>query len=182
MKKWVTSDLHFGHDRIRQFCPKTRSRFVDVVDMREKMIAEWNTIVQSDDIVYILGDVAFMSGFEASKVINRLNGSKILIVGNHDKKTLKDIHFQNSFKEIHNYHEFVHNGTLIVMFHYPIFDHNQAGRGSIMLHGHRHGNPTNLPGRIMDVGMDSTGEIVSSLDEIVKKMQSVPHMYHHYQN
>jgi calcineurin-like phosphoesterase family protein len=92
---------------------------------------------------------------------------------------LNDPVFRSCFEEIHKYLEITYNGTRIVMFHYPIFDHNGAGRGSIMLHGHRHGNPHNIPGRIMDVGMDATGKIVCLLDDIVKDMQNVQHMYHH---
>jgi calcineurin-like phosphoesterase family protein len=108
-----------------------------------------------------------------------LNGTKILIEGNHDRKLLNDPAFRAEFKEVHPYLRYNHDGQLVIMFHYPIYDHDQAGRGSIMLHGHRHGNPHNIPGRIMDVGFDATGKVVSSLDQIVKKMLTVPHMYHH---
>ena len=45
MTKWITSDLHFGHKNIMNFCPVTRARFNDVEDMREKMISEWNSNV-----------------------------------------------------------------------------------------------------------------------------------------
>lgn len=179
MKKWITSDLHFGHDRIRQFCPETRGRFVDVIDMREKMIAEWNQNVSQGDEVFILGDFAFLPARDAVDILRRLNGSKILIEGNHDRKLLNDPAFRREFKEVHPYLRYNHNGQIVIMFHYPIFDHDQAGRGSIMLHGHRHGKPHNIPGRIMDVGFDATSKIVSSLDDIVQKMQNVQHMYHH---
>ena len=47
-----------------------------------------------------------------------------------------------------------------------------------MLHGHKHGGANNISGRIMDVGMDATGVIVSDLSEIVAKLQKIPHMYH----
>jgi calcineurin-like phosphoesterase family protein len=179
MKKWITSDLHFGHDRIRQFCPETRGRFTDVIDMREKMIAEWNQDVKPEDEVFILGDFAFLPAKDAVAILRRLNGSKILVEGNHDRKLLNDPSFRREFKEVHQYLRYNHDGTIVIMLHYPIFDHDQAGRGSIMLHGHRHGNPHNIPGRIMDVGFDATGKVVSSLDEIVQKMQTVQHMYHH---
>jgi len=179
MKTWITSDLHFGHANIKKFCPETRGRFRDVEHMRETMIEEWNESVAQEDVVYILGDVAFLPAQEAVAIMRRLNGRKILIEGNHDRKLLNDPVFRSCFESVHNYLRLTHNGQLVILFHYPIFDHDQAGRGSIMLHGHRHGNPHNIPGRIMDVGFDATGKVVSLLDDIVQKMQQVPHMYHH---
>lgn len=179
MNIFITSDLHFGHKNIINLQPATRSQFLDMTDMTEKMIHMWNNTVGVDDLVYILGDVAFCSASDAAKILNRLNGSKILIEGNHDRKTLKDHSFRSCFKEIHNYLETEYNGVKIVMFHNPIFDHNGAGRGTIMLHGHRHGKPTGIPGKIMDVGFDATGEIVITLDSILSKMKNVEPMKHH---
>lgn len=162
-----------------KFCPATRGHYPDVDVMREDMIKNWNAAVAAEDLVYLLGDIAFLPAAEAVQIMRRLNGRKILVEGNHDRKMLNDPVFRSCFEEIHKYLEITYNGTRIVMFHYPIFDHNGAGRGSIMLHGHRHGNPHNIPGRIMDVGMDATGKIVCLLDDIVKDMQTVQHMYHH---
>lgn len=182
MKTFITSDLHFGHRNISKFCPKTRGHWDSRNDpdtMDRDMIAMWNGIVDPNDLVYILGDVAFLPTYKAVTILNQLNGTKILIEGNHDQKALNDPVFRKCFKEIHKYLEIEYNGTRIVMCHYPIFDHNGAGRGSIMLHGHRHGNPTGLPGRIKDVGFDATGKIVSLLDDTVTELNQIPHMYHH---
>jgi calcineurin-like phosphoesterase family protein len=179
VKTWITSDLHFGHANIKKFCPETRGRFLDVEHMRETMIEEWNQLVSQDDTVYMLGDVAFLPAQDAVAIMHRLHGHKILIEGNHDRKLLNDPAFRACFESVHSYLRLTHNGQLVILFHYPIFDHDQAGRGSIMLHGHRHGNPHNIPGRIMDVGFDATGKVVSLLDNIVQKMQQVPHMNHH---
>ena len=65
------------------------------------------------------------------------------------------------------------------MCHYPIFDHKNAGRGSLHLHGHRHGNPTNIPGRIKDVGFDATGNIVTLLDSVITELSKIEPMHHH---
>jgi calcineurin-like phosphoesterase family protein len=136
--------------------------------MNQEMVREWNEIVQPGDLVYMLGDIAFMSGFDASKIVNRLNGDKILIVGNHDQKTLKDVHFAESFKEVHSYHEIVHNGTFVVMCHYPFAEWNGMHRGSVALHGHLHGGKSGMePYRCRDVGMDATGKILVTMDDIV---------------
>ena len=161
------------------FCPDTRSQYGDVDAMTQKMIYEWNGQVSADDVVYILGDVCFMKPHDAVDTVSQLAGKKILIKGNHDHKLLRDQRFADLFDSVHDYLEITVDNTRIVMCHYPIFDHNGAGRGSIMLHGHRHGNPHNIPGRILDVGYDATGKIVCLLDDIVNDMQTVQHMYHH---
>jgi calcineurin-like phosphoesterase family protein len=178
MKSWITADLHFGHHRIMDFCPDTRP-FKDTEDMNQSMIREWNETVEPGDTVYILGDFAFLPSNKAVAVLNQLNGDKILIEGNHDRTLLKDPVFRHCFKEVHSYYEMTYNKTFVVMFHYPVFDHNRAGHGSIMLHGHRHGQPTGIPGRIMDVGYDATGKIVVEIDEVIQKMKLVDPIKHH---
>ena len=171
MKTYITSDLHLGHSNIKKFCPVTRARFSDNTDeMNEAMIKEWNEIVEPEDTVYILGDVAFMAASKAAVLLKRKNGRKILIEGNHDHKALKDVSFQKCFAEVHKYLEIVYNGTKICMFHYPIGEWNQMHRGSVHFHGHLHGNPNGLDGyRALDVGMDSTGWIVLEMEDAIAR-------------
>ena len=171
MKTFITSDLHFGHKNIMKFCPVTRARFRDDVSyMNEAMVKEWNDMVAPEDLTYILGDVAFMSGSDAGRIVNRLNGTKILVEGNHDRKTLMDATFRNAFAEVHKYLDINYNGTKCVMFHYPIAEWDQMHRGSVHFHGHLHGNKSGLEGfRALDAGMDATGFIVQDMDLMIAK-------------
>ena len=171
MKTFITSDLHFGHKNIMKFCPVTRARFRDDVSyMNEAMVKEWNDMVAPEDLTYILGDVAFMSGSDAGRIVNRLNGTKILVEGNHDRKTLMDATFRNAFAEVHKYLDINYNGTKCVMFHYPIAEWDQMHRGAVHFHGHLHGNKSGLEGfRALDAGMDATGFIVQDMDSMIAK-------------
>lgn len=171
MKTYVTSDIHFGHKNIMSFCPVTRARYNnDVEYMNEAMVKEWNEIVNPEDTVYILGDVAFMPASKAAETVKRLNGRKILIEGNHDKKALKDPSFNKCFAEIHPYLEVNYNGHKICMFHYPIAEFNQQHRGALHFHGHLHGNPSGLEHyRVLDVGMDATGWIVLEMEDAIAR-------------
>lgn len=180
MKTYITSDLHFGHVNIKKFCPETRARFPDVQSMTEMMINEWNEIVTNKDTVYILGDVAFCNAEEASKIMRRLNGRKILVEGNHDVKLLKHQSFRECFAEIHKYLEIKYNGTHVVMFHYPIAEFNRMHHGAVHLHGHLHGNISGMEKyRVRDMGMDATGKIVISMeDAIADAMKGVPKSHH----
>ena len=181
MKIWITSDLHFGHTNIMKFCPETRARFNnDVNYMNEMMVEEWNAKVSPEDTVYILGDVAFMPASKAAQYMNRCNGRKILIEGNHDRKALADPVFQKCFAEVHKYHHITHNGHMITMFHYPIAEWDQMHRGSLHFHGHLHGGTSGLEKyRAFDVGMDSTGEIVVSIDYAIGRIKNNEIKGHH---
>jgi calcineurin-like phosphoesterase family protein len=53
--------------------------------MNEMIVHNWNAIVRPDDTVYHLGDVALGPIEDSLKYIGRLNGHKILVVGNHDR-------------------------------------------------------------------------------------------------
>jgi calcineurin-like phosphoesterase family protein len=169
VKTWITSDLHFGHANIKKFCPETRGRFRDVEHMRETMISEWNQLVGQDDTVYMLGDVAFLPAVEAVAIMRRLNGRKILIEGNHDRKLLNDPVFRSCFESVHSYLRLTHNGQLVVMCHYPFhFEWDQAHRGSVHFYGHVHGKKTGLEEyRARDVSFDATGRVVSDMDEMI---------------
>jgi calcineurin-like phosphoesterase family protein len=168
MTKWITSDLHFGHANIMKFCPVTRADFTDVVDMDEKMIRDWNSKVAFDDEVFILGDVAFCNAQKATAIMQRLNGTKILIEGNHDVKNLNDAGFRACFKEVHKYLRYNHNGQIVCMFHFPILEWDQMHRGAVHFYGHVHGAVTGLEKyRARDVAFDATGKVVSNFDDMV---------------
>ena len=168
MKTYVTSDLHFDHANIKKFCPLSRARFNDVVHMNATMIAEWNAVVAPGDTVYILGDVAFCAASKAVEIISKLNGHKILVEGNHDRKLLKDASFRKCFAEIHPYLTVNYAGHKIVMFHYPIAEWDQMHRGALHFHGHLHGNVSGMEKfRCRDMGMDATGKIVVSMEEAI---------------
>jgi calcineurin-like phosphoesterase family protein len=167
MKTWITSDTHWGHANILKFNPETR-QYRDVEHMNASMIVAWNSSVAENDLVYHLGDFAFMSAEKARGVLDQINGKKILIAGNHDAKLCKDPGFRNRFEEIHNYHEVNCAGVKVVMLHYPIHEWNQCHRGAVHFHGHVHGKPTGLERyRVRDAGMDATGRVVSLMDDMI---------------
>lgn len=79
-KIYFSSDHHFYHANIIKLCNRP---FSSVVEMNETMVRRWNETVSPDDTVYYLGD--FSLAFRPVELFtHRLNGSKILIPGNHD--------------------------------------------------------------------------------------------------
>ena len=57
--------------------------------MNETIINNWNSIVKNNDTIYHLGDFCLSTNDEIKSIFNKLNGNKILIRGNHDRKPVK---------------------------------------------------------------------------------------------
>lgn len=181
MNTWVTSDLHFGHKNIMTFCREARARFkLDLEYMNEAMVKEWNDLIAPEDTVYILGDVAFLPAQKATEYMRRLNGNKILVEGNHDRKLLQDRNFRDEFVEVHKYLDVNYNGTKVVMFHYPIAEWDQMHRGAVHLHGHLHGGESGMEAfRCRDMGMDATGRIAVTIEDAIRDAMTGKIKGHH---
>src|ERR1700690_2381531 len=93
MTRWFTSDLHFGHNNIIRYCQRP---FRDVHEMHNAMIQTWNETVKEGDEVYVVGDFSLSARY-CKEFLPRLNGTKILVVGNHDKP------FKHIFKQTKEY-------------------------------------------------------------------------------
>ena len=179
MKKWITSDIHFGHANILKFCADTRP-YRDVEEMDTAIINNWNSLVSPIDTVYILGDVSFSQATKSVRTMNRLNGMKILIKGNHDVKLLRESSaFVNCFHEVHDYLDIAHYKHRIILFHYPIWEWDGLHHGTIHFHGHCHGRPTGVPGKILDVGMDTNQCKPILLDDAIAQVSTQPIRRHH---
>lgn len=67
--------------------------------MNETIIANWNSVVGPDDIIFHLGDFCLGGSAEWINVLNRLNGKIYLIAGNHDIKDLRQ-NYTKYFEQI----------------------------------------------------------------------------------
>ena len=85
-KIWMTSDLHFCHDREFIWGPRG---FSNVHDMNEAIIKNFNEVMDWADTLYILGDCFLNNNEEGMKLMRRLPGDKRIIWGNHDTDARK---------------------------------------------------------------------------------------------
>lgn len=140
MVAFFTADTHWGHTKSLTFLTPSGDRlrpFDSVEEMDELMISNWNQVVNKKDTVYHLGDVAIPRA--SLKVLDRLNGRKILIRGNHDRYALKD--YAQYFEDIRgaNYHQ--PGSTFLgglIMTHIPVHPDNLQGHYRGNVHGHLH--------------------------------------------
>lgn len=188
-KLHFVSDTHFTHENLIQYYPaRIACGDIDAVD--EVMVDNWNRRIAPDDVVYHLGDVAHREPWRATRILRRLNGVKRLIVGNHDTKLIRDRKFRDEWDEIYplsgesRFTTFaysikeifvgVDNPQRIVLSHFPIWEWNAMHHGAWHLHGHVHGKPTGIPGKIMDVSVDGNGLAPVSFAEVKSFMDSRP--------
>ncbi len=78
---WIISDLHLYHKNIIKYCMRP---FVSTRDMNEYIITQWNKHVNKNDIVFIVGDVCKNRKKRCECILEKLNGNKIILKGNHD--------------------------------------------------------------------------------------------------
>lgn len=173
---WVTSDIHLQHKNIIKYCSRP---FQTVDEMDEQIIKNWNEVVKKNDTVFIIGDVGFGNVDKLCEKIKRLNGKKILIVGNHDRDYLANETFTSLFAAIHEQVYIKVGDTNIYINHFPFtcFDGSYGGLSATwQLFGHCHSFPGSLGmdmdrlGHLFptqyDVGMDNNHYMPVSFERI----------------
>jgi calcineurin-like phosphoesterase family protein len=125
MKTFLISDTHLNHANIATYCDRP-SNFTDLI------IKRWNERVTIHDTVIHLGDVAIGHLSLVESQIRSLNGTKILIRGNHDRAK------SNSWWMDHGF-SFACDGMRFGncwLTHEP--DTSRAGGCDLNIHGHLH--------------------------------------------
>lgn len=179
----VTSDTHWWHTNILGFpsCDKFRKNLygpkedsASVVKMNDDMVKTWNKHVKPDDVVAHLGDFVIAYGKQVEPkvrdILSRINGTIILVGGNHDNHQTKRI-FREFGHEVVDYKEIEFSTgkekVKVCMSHYPFASWNKAHHGSVMLHGHSHGSYEAPGGRILDVGWDVHGRPLTMREAVL---------------
>jgi len=173
-KIWFTSDPHFNHANIIKYCKRP---FDNVEVMNEVLIDNWNMVVGEDDLIICCGDFSLGSSKDAINVLDKLNGHKLLISGNHEKSVLNSREAMDFFDggvydllEITVLDEEVSDGFQdIILCHYPMVVWDKSHRGSWQLFGHVHGmldGDKRLSPNQMDIGVDSNGFRPISYQEV----------------
>lgn len=133
MKRWIISDLHFGHVNVIKYSNRP---FNDVDEMNKELIKKWNNVVGKDDLVYVLGDFTLFHRLDKIKEYTQaLNGRKILIMGNHDTRKPKD-YIEAGFIQATKKPIMVEPG--VILMHEPFSDDKLIAKNYIYFFGHVH--------------------------------------------
>ena len=83
---YLTSDQHFGHERMAGVFGREYEGRLD--EMNAMMLERWNAVVKPEDTVLHLGDFAMGIRAENLPLTQHLNGTILLMPGNHDSISL----------------------------------------------------------------------------------------------
>jgi len=164
---YFTSDPHFGHKGVIEYCNRP---FDSVEEMDEQLIKNWNDTVSKKDTIYILGDMFFGTKDHAIKILERLNGQKFLIYGNHDSR-LRSGSFAKFFQWRGDLKEMKVGDQRFVLCHFAMRTWHKQHKGAIQLYGHSHGRLRDDPYALsLDVGVDNMNYRPVSSDEVMSYM------------
>ena len=174
---WFTSDWHLGHANILKFEPG-RARVLKCTTIEEHdaaLLARYNALVKPYDIVYVLGDVGFRDAKSVTNHVMQMNGTKHLIMGNHDR--LSDEQYRRmGFASVTREMLIKLGGIYLRLSHYPYREgwlremyrflsgghilrdrHKRPTRDNKwLLHGHIHSRAIAIPyHRQIHIGVDT---------------------------
>lgn len=158
-RTWVMADPHFGHQGVCNFLGKNGEKlrpWTDQKTMTDDMIEWYNELVNDNDRVYIVGDVA-MTRRGLNESLPRLRGRKVLVKGNHDIDKLS--YYAQYFDDIRAY--VVKKG--FVMSHIPIHV-GSMGRWAINIHGHLHDKTVKMTSFTTETDVDDPRYVCVSVE------------------
>ena len=174
---YFTSDLHFCHNR--EFCYEPRG-FNSAYEMNEAIVKNWNSIIQPEDDVYVLGDLMLNDNETGLKLIKQLKGNIHVILGNHDTAEREDLYNTcYNIVSINMAERLKYNKYHFFLCHYPTlcgnYDDGKALRKHMInLCGHSHTKDKFADwdkGLIYHVELDAHDMRPISLDEIIEDIK-----------
>lgn len=171
-KIFITSDCHFNHKNVIAYEPGSRGFFKSIEEMNEAIIYNWNSVVSSEDTIYVCGDF-FMGPLDRIEpILKRLNGHIILIRGNHDTPNRIKV-FKNYGIEVKDIDYIQYKGRFFILCHFPIASPEfiqmvrQDNSEVVLLYGHIHSNaPKGYVDGTYHIGMDTNHLTPISLEQI----------------
>lgn len=171
--KYYISDLHFGDERVFKKAQRNQI-FINTEEVNKTIIERWNSVVTDDDEVYLIGDISEDLYEEGIDLLQKMKGTKYLIVGNHDYKLLDAYISSGIFKDVKENMLINDNGRKVHLCHYPLMDWMEFNRGGYLIYGHIHNK--NLPQikeyyrdkLAFNVGCDVLDYTPKTLDQLIE--------------
>jgi calcineurin-like phosphoesterase family protein len=171
-----TADTHFGDAEALSLY---RRPFASVAEMDRELVTRWNEVVSDQDVVWHLGDFAVSpEPGRVDELLGELNGTKHLVIGNHDGAATTD---SQGWASIQHYTELEVERVRLVLCHYAlrtwrgiVLCHHTfhiwrgMSKGWVNLHGHSHGR-LKPQSRQFDVGVDAWRFRPVRLPEVIGK-------------
>jgi calcineurin-like phosphoesterase family protein len=189
--RYFTSDLHFGHTNIINFCDRP---FGDVHHMNVAICENLNNAVSPGDELWILGDLAMGNVDKTIPIVRRLTaGLTVLVPGNHDRCHPMFGEKADRWRPVYEKAGLVvaepalkltlANGVEVGVNHFPYSGDSQdknrfeqwrpIDSGGWLLSGHVH-EKWRQRGRVINVGIDAWGGQPVSEAQIIELIDAGP--------
>lgn len=157
MRYLITSDTHFGHKNIIEYCWRPKN-FEEII--KDNLIEETNI----DDVLIHLWDVCFGNDRRYNNWFKNLQCRKILVRGNHDKKT-NGWYMNNGWDFVCDTFSLVYDNKIIVFSHQPLPVWNYY---DINIHWHLHEKSLFISDKHKLISLEKNGYRLENLENIIK--------------
>ncbi len=160
---YFIADTHFGEENIRLY---ENRPFVDITEMDNVLQKRWNSHVNQQDTIYVLGD--FGANGQEKEILAQLNGRKFLVKGNHDIQT-NQYYRDCGFMEVYDYPIIFKD--FWILSHEPLYVNTNMPYANIF--GHVHNSPIfkTYSNQHYCVSVERTQYAPISFDEIIMTIQ-----------
>lgn len=166
---WLTSDLHFGHNKEFLWGPRG---FKSIEEHDKIIISNWNSVVKEDDKVCLLGDVMLGDLEHGMSCLRQLNGHIFIVRGNHDSDRRWEAYNTLSNIFIFGWADILKSGKWkFYLSHYPTlignFDESNPKFWNLCGHSHTKNRWQDADkGQIYHVELDAHNNYPVNLEEI----------------
>lgn len=105
--------------------------------MNKTLISNWNSVVDKNDEVIVVGDFALTGKDNIINIGRQLKGRKTLILGNHEGASLKT-YYEAGFQIVSKYPIVIDNFAIVS--HIPLFTNTNSPYVNIFAHVHNDKN------------------------------------------
>lgn len=162
----VTSDTHFYHQKLIKNSVRNPG-------FTEAIIRQWNQQVSPSDTVIHCGDVIMERHQEVGEILKRLNGTKVLVRGNHDQQRGVNFWLNMGFAFVCDSFRIKYHGVNIKFTHKP----SQRFSTDLNIHGHVHSEyrrtqlTFELTPKHINVAMDECQLQLIELDTLISRIR-----------
>lgn len=174
---FFTADHHFNHQNVIKY---SKRPWFTVEEMNNALIQKWNNRVSKEDRVFVLGDFALANKGTIRTIVPQLNGTKILVRGNHDAYR-SPFYAEAGFHAISPYPMLYtdKSGAIdgqFILSHEPV---NPLAPGLLNIHGHMHNNenPKFYAPNHICVSVEMTNYAPVTLKEILRMVREKREAY-----
>lgn len=164
---------HFGHEKEFLWGPRG---FTSWEEHAEQVIKNYNSVVDNDDTVYILGDCMLNNDNFGIECLKQLKGHKYLAIGNHDSDARIKKYIENGiFENIQVAYRIKYKKYILWLTHYPMMMGNFEEKKPVFnLSGHTHSSDEyqNIKCDCYNVALDAHNSYPVLVDEVIEKIRA----------